>query len=314
VTPVVGLCEGCDVAGDEFRAILRGHDAVLGVVRARDVANLIIGLESAVAAAAYATLGTPRRATTGRHRAAIEAASRLRIEGVRAGSVVAVLSLPNLAAPDEDALDVGVDDLAGAAFDRIVASFQQPDDQVDQALARSLADLGERLGIGDRHDELVLTSPRLTAAARLDASARARMRRLADAPTQQQADILIGTLREADFDRRTARLRTATGETVYVDFSPDLDDAIQDALRGQAQFEGIVTFDAATTTTRRVELRRITTPDPLPFDTSSFWQRPTVAELAEAQGVRPALLDGPLAEWTEQDRAELTSALADLDA
>ena len=64
------------MAGEEFRAKLQGNDATLGVVRARDVARLILGLESAVAAAAYATLGKPRKGSTGRHRAAIEAASR----------------------------------------------------------------------------------------------------------------------------------------------------------------------------------------------------------------------------------------------
>ncbi len=40
------------MAGEEFRATLCGSDATLGVVRAQDVARLIVGLESAAAAAA----------------------------------------------------------------------------------------------------------------------------------------------------------------------------------------------------------------------------------------------------------------------
>ena len=105
------------MAGEVFRATLRGSDATLGVVRASDVARLLIGLESAVAAAAYAALGKPRRGSTGRHRAAIEAASRLHFQNVEPGSVVAVLRLPRLAEVTDGTFDVEVDDLAGAAFD-----------------------------------------------------------------------------------------------------------------------------------------------------------------------------------------------------
>lgn len=302
------------MAGEEFRATLHGSDATLGVVRARDVARLIAGLESAVAAAAYATLGKPRKGSTGRHRSAIEAASRLRFQNVEPGSVVAVLRLPHLAEATIDTFEVGVDDLAGAAFDRIVASFELPDDQVDPGIARALADLGQELGIGERHDELLLTSARATGQGRLNGEARERMRRLADAPLGHQPDVLVGTLREADFDRRTARLHTSTGETVVVDFPADLDDQIQEALRGKATFEGIISFDPTTTTVKRVELRRISNPDPLPFDTSAFWQTTSVEALAEAQGVQPASFEDPFAEWSDQELADIASALADLDA
>jgi hypothetical protein len=257
------------MAGEEFRATLRGSDATLGVVRASDLARLITGLESAVAAAAYATLGKPRRAPTGRHRAAIEAASRLRFQNVEHGGVVAVLRLPHLGMVTDATFDVEVDDLAGAAFDRLVASFTQPDDQVDIGIARALADLGQELGIGERHDELLLTSIRTPGVGRLDAGSRERMRRLADAPLGHQSDILLGTLHEADFDRRTARLHTSMGETVTVDFPPELADDIQEALRAQASFEGILTFDPSSNSVKRVELRRISNAEPLPFDTSA---------------------------------------------
>jgi hypothetical protein len=303
------------MAGEELRATLHGRDAALGVVRASDIARLITGLEAAVAAAAYAAVGKARRYSTGRHRAAIEAASRLRFQTVEGdGSVVAVLRLPQLAEITPDTFDVEVDDLAGAAFDRLIASFTQPEDLVDTGIARALADLGHELGIGERHDELVLTSARTTKVGRLDASARERMRHLADGPLGQQADVLVGTLREADFDRRTARLLTATGETVTVDFPPELDDEIQEALRTQASFEGVVTFDPTTSTVKRVDLRHISTPEPLPFDTSAFWMQTSVSELAEAQGVQPVTFEAPFAEWTEQERADLAGALADLDA
>ncbi|HEX8305333.1 MAG TPA: hypothetical protein VF612_10685 [Jatrophihabitans sp.] len=302
------------MAGEEFRAKLRGSEATLGVVRASDVARLITGLESAVAAAAYAALGKPRRASTGRHRAAIEAASRLHFQNVEPGSVVAVLRLPQLAEVTDDAFDIEVDDLAGAAFDRLVASFTQPDDQVDAGIAKALADLGYELGIGERHEELLLSSARSSSVGRLDASAKERMRRLADAPLGRQPDVILGTLHEADFDRRTARLHATTGETVTVEFPAELDDKIQEALRAQAAFEGIVSFDPVTSIARRVELRRISAPEPLPYDTSAFWVTTSVDDLAQEQGVVPATFEAPFAQWSEQELADITSALADLDA
>ncbi len=301
------------MACEEVRATLRGDGAQLGRVPARYLARLIVGVESALAAAAYVSLGKPRRGGTGRHRAAVEAASRLSFRAVEPGSVVAVLALPTLAEEAEDTLAVGVDDLAGAAFDRLVASFHQPDDQVEPTIARALAELAERLGIGDRHRELLLESTRAGRDLRLDAAARLRMRRLADAPPSQQPDVLVGSLREADFDRRTARLHTAGGEVVVVDYPPEMEDEIHEALRGHAHFEGVVTYDPITTTARRVELRRISRPAALPFDPEDFWTVVPVESLAAAQDVGVAQLDQPLVDLTEDERADLASAVSALD-
>jgi hypothetical protein len=237
----------------------------------------------------------------------------LRFQAVEPGGFIVVLRLPLLAEVTDATFDLEVDDLAGAAFDRLVESFTQPDHLVDTGIARALADLGQELGIGERHQDLLLSSARTPRTGRLDASTRERMGRLADAPVEHQRDVLVGTLREADFDRSTARLHIATGETVTVDFPAELADKIQDALRGQAVFEGIVTFDPATTTVKRVELRRISNAEPLPFDTSAFWGKTSVEELAQAQGVQPATFGTPFAEWSEQEVADIASALADLD-
>ncbi len=228
--------------------------------------------------------------------------------------MVAVLRLPPLAEATNDTLNVEVDDLAGAAFDRIIAAFEQADDLVDPGIARTLAELAQELGIGDRHQELVLTSVRTASAGRLDASAKERMRRLAGAPLGHQRDVVVGTLREADFDRRTARLHAATGETVTVEFPAELDDEIQEALRAQAAFEGIITFDPNTATIKRVDLRRINTRELLPFDASAFWTTTSVDDLAEIQQVQPATFDAPFGAWNSQEVADIASALADLDA
>lgn len=278
------------MARDQFRAILRGKDATLGVIRARDVSRLILGLESAVAAGAYAALGVPRRSSTGRHPAAIEAASTLHFQGLEAGSVVAVLRLPQLAEVTEATFDMRVDDLAVAAFNRMVASFSLPDDQVDAGIAGALANLGQDLGIGERHDELLLMSTR-TADAHFNAAVSERMRRLADPPLGHQPDVLVGTLREADFDRRTARLHVSTGETVRVDFPAGLEEQIQEALRAQAAFTGIVTFDPKTTAVQRVQLSGLNTAEPLPYESSVFGLRPTsrISRMRKGCSRRPSL-------------------------
>lgn len=300
------------MAGEEIRVTLHGPAARLGDVQARDVARLIEGLEAALAASAYASLGTPRRAATGRHRAAIEAASRLRFRDVRSGSVVAVLALPDLAEVQTGMLSVGVDDLAGAALDRLAAAFNAPDPEVDQGIARTLAELAESLGIGERHDDLVVTSDRSSGGFRLDVSGRRRMRRLADAPAPQKPEILVGSLREADFDRLTARLQTSSGETVVVDFPPELADAIYEVLRGLAQVEGMVTFDPQTSTARRVDVRSVTSPQHLPFGSGSFWDTASVRDRLET--AVPPDLEHLGEEFTQQERDDLLEALADLDA
>jgi hypothetical protein len=300
------------MAGEEIRVTLHGPAAQLGYVQARDVARLIEGLEAALAASAYASLGTPRRAATGRHRAAIEAASRLRFRDVRSGSVVTILALPDLAELQTGMLNVGVDDLAGAALDRLAATFNAPDAEVDQGIARTIAELAESLGIGERHDDLVLTSDRRSSGFRLDVGSRTRMRRLADAPAPQKPEILVGSLREADFDRLTARLQTSSGETVVVDFPPELSDAIYDVLRGPAQVEGMVTFDPQTATARRVDVRSVTSPQNLPFGSGDFWDTTSVRDRLET--AVPPDLEHLGEEFTQQERDDLLEALADLDA
>ncbi|NIH68237.1 hypothetical protein [Modestobacter marinus] len=302
------------MAGEEIRVTLRGDGAELGSIRASDVARLLLGMESAVAAASYAALRQPRRTGTGRHRSAVEAASRLVFQQVEPGSVVAVLSLPVLAPDDSGALDLELDDLAGAAFDRLVASAGQSSEQVDAGIARALADLGDGLGIGERFDELVISSRRNDQVLRLDSAARGYFRRLAGQPTiAQQSDVLVGSLREADFDRHTARLQTSANETVTVTFPPELDDDVHEALRGQAEFAGEVTYDPVTETARRVELRAVSTPLSLPVDADAFWAPQSIDELASAQGVAPAGLDKSLFDATEQERRDIAEALAELN-
>lgn len=296
-----------------MRVVLRGDSARLGEVRARDVARVLTGLEAALAAAAYNALGRPRRAAVGRREAAVEAAARLHFVNVQPGSVATTLALPNLAEQGEAGLQFGVDDLAGAAYDHLVAAFSAPDEEVDRGLARALAELAESLGIGERHQELVLESERTSRPVRLGEVERARMRRLAGARPRRQEDVLVGSLREADFDRQTARLHLATGETVTVSFPPALEDEIYQVLRGQALVEGLVTYDPNTSVARRVEVRAVASPEALPFDSGAFWNPlPSARDLSASMAASAALVEEGPSLLTADERRELVAALAEL--
>ena len=76
-----------------IRAHLEGAEAEAGRIAAADVARIIIGLERAIASAAYLVLRRPRRGA-GRHAQAIESAARLRFVGIESGSFVEILALP----------------------------------------------------------------------------------------------------------------------------------------------------------------------------------------------------------------------------
>ena len=302
------------MAGEEIRATLSGGEAQLGDIRAADIARLLIGLEAAVAAAAYKALGTTRRGSTGRHIAPVEAASRLKFRAVEAGSVSAVLSLPDLTAPGPDMFDIEVDDLAGAAIDRLLGTTVDDHSvQLDPGIVRALADLTDQLDIGGRFEALTLTSARSSAHLLLDAAARSYLHEAVASDEAVRDDgAVIGSLREADFDRRTARLRTPLGESVSVSFPPELDSDIQAALRQQTSLIGEATYDPATSTVRHVSLRALASQEVLSAPDADFWAPSSVDELIARQGVPPASFDEPWFDATEQERRDIAEALAEL--
>src|SRR4051812_7217635 len=102
------------------RAQLEGTDAEPGRVAAADVARMILGLERAIARAAYLVLGKARRGATGRHHQVIESAARLRFVGVEKGSFIEVLALPDTAEPSDEELPISVADLSSLAFSRLL--------------------------------------------------------------------------------------------------------------------------------------------------------------------------------------------------
>jgi len=296
---------------------LTGAEARPGQIAAADVARVIIGLERAMARAAYLVLGRPRQGATGRHTGAVEAASRLRFVGTQAGSFVELLALPDVEQAGSDGLDLPVEDLSTRAFDHLVAFIQAPADDGDAQLATAVAQLADELGIGERTDTLTLEEPDPAAPrAVIDVVTRQRMRRLARRSPAHRDDLVVGTLFQADFERHTARLRVlAGGGTVSVTFSPYMADDIQAALRGEAQLEGLVRYDPKTGTAASIETRAITRAEQLLIDEGgwSFAENFSIAELQQRQGVegKVSLADLAADDLTEDERDAFVAALSD---
>ncbi len=311
---VAGLCNALGMSRI-VQVRLVGAEARPGHIAAADVARVILGLERALARAAYLVLGRVRQGATGRHTGAVEAASRLRFVGTRAGSLVELLALPD-ATLDSNGFDLPVDDLSRRAFDRLVAFIQTPADDADAQLAAAVAQLADELGIGERTDSLTLGEPDpARPSAVVDLSVRQGMRQIAQRPAPDRDDLVVGTLFEADFERLTARLRMpAGGGTVTVTFPATMADAIQQALRSEAQLEGRVRYDARTGTATSIETRAVTHAEQLLLHSGDwpFGENLSVAELQHRQGVdgRVNVADLAAHDLTEDERDAFVAALS----
>jgi hypothetical protein len=303
----------------ELRVRLTGEEAHLGEVAASDVAYLILGVERALSQAASVVIGRPKT-TTGRREQVIADAIRLRLRAVEEGSVVPVLEIPDVELGEEDTLDLDVASLGDAALDRVIDAAD-PQTHPDPLIAKALLELADRLRIGERYETLTFDAK--TSSHRrnvqIDREARERLRAYVDSapPTPARPDALVGVLVEADFEKRTARLRTATEPGVQVSFDDDLADEIQDALRHQASFRGEVVYDRKTNVAKSVSLQRIDRGEQLVLglDVEEFWRERSFEDLARLQGAgQPAdpesLYD---AEATAEERDAFMAALSELD-
>jgi hypothetical protein len=298
-----------------IRATIEGPDAQLGRIPASDVARLILGLEKALARAAYLALGRQRRAETGRHQAAIERATRLRFAGIDKGSFVELLALPEGAEPTDDEFPLSVEALGEAAFAQLLGAFSGDANTVDQRLAEAIADLADDLGVGDRNDAVRLQpDSRERPAVVIDRGVRERMRAASTARTPERDDVIVGTLVEADFERFTARLQPPTGKAVTVTFPNELADDIQNALRLVTTLVGMVSYDPKTQTARRVETRRVSRSEQLALSVGEFggfFDDISVELLRVAQGVEPVASAADLYDdtLTDEERDELAALL-----
>lgn len=305
--------------GAEFEARLEGADAELGRVAAADVGRLLVGIERAVqVAAAVAVQKRPK--PTGRRVKAAEDAAKIRLKSINRGSVASVLELPDVPL-DEGALGLELQHLGEQALDQImdmVAGDREP----DPAVTRSLEQLVDDVGIGRRYDGIRIRrlGSHDAKEALVTAAAVTRMRESQPEAADVRDETLVGELVEADFEKRTARLKTQLGEDVVVTFDESLAGDIHWALPPghepgrPIRFQGHVTYDARTSAARSVTVRSIEAGEQLAMPvTDVFWWRPTVDDLAHEQGVRPVDSRSLFNDTIDDDEAAaLLSALGDL--
>jgi hypothetical protein len=304
----------------ELRIGLTGDNAHLGEVAAADVAYLILGIERTMSRAASVIVGRPKT-TTGRREQVIERAVRLRLRAVEEGSVVPVLEIPDFELPEGETLDVDVASLGEQALELVMdAADPASHPNADPIVVKALVEVAERLRVGDRYEALTFDARTNghRRRARIDGQVRQQLRSYVDSvpPTPTREDALIGTLVEADFEKRTARLRTATEPGVQVSFDDNLADEIQNALRQPASFRGEVVYDPKTSIARAVRLQRIERGEQLVLgtDAEEFWRERSFEDLALIQGSgQPADLDALYDKGaTEEERDAFMAAISEL--
>lgn len=295
-------------------ARLEGELARLGEVPSADIARLILGIERAIGRSAARIVG--RRPGTGRRGALVEAATHLRLVALVEGSIAPVLELPPLVLGDEATLDLEVADLGELAVDSTLDLLESNDPNPD--VAHALTQLYDEIGIGTRYDRLTISSSGNGRNRELVLNPRNRQRiaRIAEDPNVQRSnDNVVGTLVEADFERRTARLRSSGGHNVTVTFTEDLADEIQEVLRRQAQLRGLVHYDEATGDATRIELQRILRTEQLliGIEPDEFWHHQTITDLiAQHPGaVAASLSDIFDSEATDEEQEAFLTALAE---
>ena len=194
-------------------------------------------------------------------------------------------------------------------------------DHTHPVVAEALLDVADRLHVGERYEAIEFSTtanghPGRTV--RVDRRVRDALRAYVQttAMVAVRSDELTGVLVEADFEKRTARLRTPTESGVEVSFTDDQADEIQAALRQQATARGDVVYDANTHAAKSVRLTRLVRGEQLVLglDAAEFWSVRSFADLAERQGggqpIDPEELYDSAA--TDEEKRAFMAALAEL--
>ena len=216
-------------------------------------------------------------------------AVRLQLHGISEGSLVLEFELPDsLDEPhtldlDDTALGEATALTALAVLDGSEAGYS------DTAAAWN--QLASDLEIGGRNESLTFIMPsHARPPAVPDRGARTR---LADAASSHQrshaAGERAGILYEADFEKHSARLRSADGAAVAVRFDGEQAASIKEALRERTRLRGHITYNERTSEVVAVDLIEVLRAEQLVLGlpVSDFWTTKTVHEFAEEQGVSP---------------------------
>jgi len=268
-----------------LRVELQGGSAELGQVAAADVARLMLGVERILAHAAARVINQRIR-TTGRWKRVVEDAARIRLVSVERGSVAPVFDLPAWIIPDGAIAFADAETLTSQALTTSMATLAGQVDDAD--IARVALELADEVGLGTRSDAITFRADPGTPServARIDGPSRVRLLEIVKAAERRRGEV-TGRLFEADFERRTAKLRLVTGQVVTVSFTPELEDGIYSVLRGMTAMRGDVTYAPDTAVARRIEVTRLDLPEQLTvgLELGDFWSTATLDELASEQG------------------------------
>ncbi|MBJ7604470.1 MAG: hypothetical protein JF888_15015 [Candidatus Dormibacteraeota bacterium] len=299
--------------GTILRVSMLEGEAALGRIRASDVGHMLVDVERVFArAAAHFVAGRPGRGQ-GRRGRLIEEATHLRLVGLEEGSVVCVLQFPD-APPNGVSFDLGdVISLGETALTYAVSTATEGR-RAYSDVAAALVQLANDIGVGSRCKAVALSigddrQPEVV----IDAERRERLRLVAAPAPNPRADAITGTLVEADFERRTARLRTPLGQAIAVQFDPDIDDAIYELMRRTSKLRGEITYDPSTLQARAIRVRGLGKAEQMELATSEedFWQAPRpFAELLHERGAAATVdLDALyIPTLTDEQRDELVKA------
>jgi hypothetical protein len=233
---------------------------------------------------------------------------------------VPVFEIPDALPLDDGALEVEVASLGDAALSELLAAAD-PQSSPHPVVAKALLELADSLRVGERYDAVTFDAGANGSRrrVRVDGVVRQRLRRYVESlpAPPARSDALVGVLVEADFEKRTARLRTATDPAVTVTFDEDLADDIQLALRQQATLRGEVMYDQKTNVARSVRLQRLERGQQLVLglDPEEFWRVRDFDELARLQGAGDPVDPEDLydADATDEERDAFMAAIAELD-
>jgi hypothetical protein len=273
-----------------YQVRLLGESAKLGEIPAADVGKLLTGVQSAIARAAGAAIGRQVKGR-GRWERQIEDATRLRLVRLRQGSVLAEFDLPQ-GTYAEGELDLSAETLGDLGWRTALNAIKDPE-SADTGVLLPLSHLADQLAIGEKYEAIQFgqAGDRGRNRVKIDRSARDR---LAAIVRSRWADLsspaaVAGVLVEADFERMTAHVRTATTELVELIFDEDLADRIYDALRQRSEFEGDVAYDPITNSIKSVRLRRVTRSEQLLLgdEATAFWRDRTAEDLVDEQEKEP---------------------------
>jgi hypothetical protein len=282
-----------------------------GRVRLDVLVDVAQAVQLSVTRLAYALRGEPtvRRGRTPREIADL---TRLEVVGLREGSTVLQFDLAGHERP-LDELDLGVEALE--AFEtglRAVARGETPPQPWDRGVRQTVERLLQVLDKGI--DELVVRRPGASTEeqAVLTRSIREE-RRAAVAPGARERVEVEGRLLMADFAaaRDEARIHRPLGSPVRCTFGPELEGAVLSLLRRYVRAEGWAELDDGGEI-RTLELESLEDAELTAGRT--FWDLPTLDELAEEQGVEPVERLEDLADGTWRDDESIDDFLAAIES